>query len=169
MQHKEVSNIFFKNWLQRSLTKLHFLKKITEVSNICYFWRIFRNTYQNTNWPVNIFVIIFWSKVKYSFLHDFSSEKAIFVQLKFKKSFQDSIRLFCNCRAGEIKLCFQCFKCSYSNASNKSLVPLNSLNRSDGSILSQYYSEISRIYLFGSTNFNYSINTIILNATIIKY
>ena len=37
------------------------------------------------------------------------------------------------------------------------------------SILSQNDSEISQIYLFGHTNFNFSVNTIILNATIIKY
>ena len=65
---KVVSNIFLKNWLRRNLIKFNFLTKIIKISNICYFWRIFRNTYQNVNWPVNIFVIISWSKVKYSFL-----------------------------------------------------------------------------------------------------
>ena len=39
----------------------------------------------------------------------------------------------------------------------------------DGSILSQNYSEISRIYLLGDANFHFSVNTISLNATIIKY
>ena len=33
-------------------------------------------------------------------------------------------------------------------------------------MLSQNYSEM---YLFGNTNFNFSVNTIILNYTIIKY
>ena len=36
------------------------------------------------------------------------------------------------------------------------------------SILSQNYSEISQIYLFGGTNFDFSVNTIILNTSIIK-
>ena len=133
---------------------------------------LLRNTYQNANWPVNIFVIISWSKVRYSFLHDFASEKAIFAELEFKQSFQDSIRLFCSFRAGEIKLCFQCFqcfKCFYSSASNESLLSLNSLKRTNGSVLSQIYFEISRIYLFGNTNFNFTKNTIILNAITIKY
>ena len=54
------------------------------------------------------------SKVK--FLLNFS----ILVELKLKNSFQDSLRLFCNCRASEIELSaillllqvfpFQCFK-----------------------------------------------------------
>ena len=35
--------------------------------------------------------------------------------------------------------------------------------------MSQNYSEISRIYLFGNINFNFNVNTIILNATIIRY
>ena len=35
--------------------------------------------------------------------------------------------------------------------------------------MSQNYSEISWIYLFGETNFNFSVSSIILNATIIKY
>ena len=55
------------------------------------------------------------------------------------------------------------------NASDESLLPLNSLKRIDGSILSQNYSKISRIYLFGNTNFNSSVKTITLNAIIIKY
>ena len=38
-----------------------------------------------------------------------------------------------------------------------------------GSILSQNYSGISRIYLLGDTNVNFSVNIIILNAAIIKY
>ena len=62
---KVVSNFFKKNRLQRNF---NFLTKIIKISNICYFWRKLRNTYQNVNWPVNIFVIISWSKVKYSFL-----------------------------------------------------------------------------------------------------
>ena len=80
--------------------------------------------------------------------------------------------LFCNCKAGEIELClqcFHCFKCFCFNASNESLLPLNSLKRIYGSILRQNYSEISRIYLFRDTNFNFSVNIIIVNATIIKY
>ena len=55
---------FFKNRLRQSLTKFNFLTKIIKVSNICYFWRVFQNIYQNANWPVNIFVIISWSKEK---------------------------------------------------------------------------------------------------------
>ena len=35
--------------------------------------------------------------------------------------------------------------------------------------MSQNYSEISRIYLFGEVNFNFNVNAIILNATIIRY
>ena len=59
---------------------------------------------------------------------------------------------------------FQCFKCSNSNALNERSLPLNSLKRIDVSILSQNYSERSCIYLFGDTNFNFSVNTITLNA-----
>ena len=65
--------------------------------------------------------------------------------------------------------CIICFQCFYSNVSNESLLPLNSLKRIYGSILHQHYSQISRIYLFADTNFNFSVNTIMLNATIIKY
>ena len=36
-------------------------------------------------------------------------------------------------------------------------------------MLSQNYSEISRAYLFRDTNFNFSVNAIILSAIIIKY
>ena len=43
------------------------------------------------------------------------------------------------------------------------------MKRIDGSVLSQNYSEINRIYLFGDTNFNFSLNTVILSASIIKY
>ena len=85
-----------------------------------------------------------------------------FVELKFKQSFQESLCPFCNCRAGKIELCFQyfqCFKCFYSNASHENLLHLNCLKRIDGSILSPYYSEISRIFLFGDINFNFSVNT----------
>ena len=46
---------------------------------------------------------------------------------------------------------------------------MNSFKRIYGSILSQNYSEMSRIYLFGASNFNFSVNTIILNTTIVKY
>ena len=63
-QRNVVSNIFFKNRLQRGLTKFNFLTTIIKVSNISYFWRIFRNIYQNISWPVNIFAVISWSKVK---------------------------------------------------------------------------------------------------------
>ena len=80
--------------------------------------------------------------------------------------------LFWNCRSGEVKLCFQCFqcfKCFYSNISNKSLLRLKSLKREDGSVLSQNYSEISRIYLLGDTVIDNSVNTIIPNVTISKY
>ena len=79
---------------------------------------------------------------------------------------------FFNCRAGRINLsfqCFQCFKCFYCNTSNESLLPLNSLKRIERSFLSQNYSEMSRIYFFGNTNFSFSVNTIILNAIIFKY
>ena len=55
---------------------------------------------------------------------------------------------------------FQCFK---RNFASSELVEKNLRF-----ILSQNYSEISRIYLFGDTNFNFSVNTIILSATIIK-
>ena len=65
--------------------------------------------------------------------------------------------------------CFQCFKCFYSNISNKSLLRLKSLKREDGSVLSQNYSEISRIYLLGDTVIDNSVNTIIPNVTISKY
>ena len=64
VQRKVVSNILFKNRLRRKLRKFDFLTKIIKVSNICYFWRIFRNIHQNANWPVKVFVIISWSKVK---------------------------------------------------------------------------------------------------------
>ena len=68
-----------------------------------------------------------------------------------------------------LPLCSHWFKCFYSNASNESLHPLNSLKRIYRFTFSQNYSEISRIHLFDDTNFNFSVNTIILNATIIKY
>ena len=74
VQRKVVSNIFFKNRLRQSLTKLNFLTKIIKIFDIYYFGGIFANTYQNVNWPVNIFVIISWSQVKYCLLHDFASE-----------------------------------------------------------------------------------------------
>ena len=42
VQCKVVSNIFFKNRLEQSLTKFNFQAKIIRLSNICYFWRIFQ-------------------------------------------------------------------------------------------------------------------------------
>ena len=64
VQHKVVSNIFFNNRLRQSLTKFNFLTKIIKALNIFCFWRISRNIYQNADWPLNIFVIISWRKVK---------------------------------------------------------------------------------------------------------
>ena len=43
---------------------LTFLTKIIKTSNICYFWRIFQNVYQNANWPANNLGINSWGKVK---------------------------------------------------------------------------------------------------------
>ena len=119
---------------------------------------------------------------KYLFDNFLKQSKASYTTLSWSKlsllssssniAFTTHKVLFCNYRAGEIELffqCFECFKCFYSSASNESLLPLNSLERIDGSILSQNYSETSRIYFFGETNFNFSSNTIFLNATIIKY
>ena len=162
-----VSNIFFKNRLWRSLTRFNFLTKIIKVSNICFYRRIFRNIYQNTNWPVNIFVIIFWSKV--ILLTRLYLRVSFFVELKFKYGFQDSLSRFLQLQSRWNRVMFPMlpmfrmflFQCFKSN-----LLPLNSSKRIDGSVLSQNYSEISWIYLFGDNNFNFSLNTIILNATI---
>ena len=84
-----------------------------------------------------------------------------------KRSFQDSLRPFCNCRTGELELCFHCFIYCF-NASYESLFHLNSFKRIGSFILSQTDSEISRIVLSGDIKFNFSVNTIILNANI-KY
>ena len=56
---------------------------------------------------------------------------------------------------------FQCFK--WKSASS------DFLEKNLRYVLSQNYSEISQIYLFGGTNFNFSVNIIILNVSIIKY
>ena len=57
---------------------------------------------------------------------------------------------------------FQCFKWKFGSSEilQKNLRSI---------LLSQNCSEISQIYLFGDTNFNFSVKTIILNATIIEY
>ena len=90
-----------------------------------------------------------------------------FIEHKFKRRFQDSLRPFCNCRTGELELCFHyLFYCF--NASYESLFHLNSFKRIGSFILSQNDSEISRTVLSGDIKFNFSVNTIILNANI-KY
>ena len=56
---------------------------------------------------------------------------------------------------------FQCFKLKFASS--------ELLEKNLQSILTQNYSEISRVYLFGNTNFNFSVDTVILSAIIIKY
>ena len=56
---------------------------------------------------------------------------------------------------------FQCFKWKLASS--------ELLEKNLRSILSQNYSEITRVYLFSDTNFNFSVNSIILSAIIIKY
>ena len=88
VQRKVVANIFFKKRLRRSLAKRNFITKIIKISNICYFWRIFWNTYQNANWLVNIFVSVSWSQVKYSFLHDLASGKPSLLTSSSNRAFK---------------------------------------------------------------------------------
>ena len=49
---------------------------------------------------------------------------------------------------------FQCFKWKFASS--------ELLEKNLRSILSQNYSEIGRVYLFSDSNFNFSVNTIIL-------
>ena len=141
------------------------MTKVIRRSIICYFLRIFRRICQKNNWAVKVFVIIPWSKVKFfTWLCLWVSH---FVEHKFRRSFQDSLRPFCNCRTGELKSCFHCLLYCF-NASYERLFHVNSFKRIGSFILSQTYSEISRIVLPGDINFNLSVNTISLNANI-KY
>ena len=131
--------------MRRSLTKFNFLTKIIKVSNICYFWRIFRNIYQNANWPVNIFVIIFWSKVKLLTWLYLGVSYLLWaqVQKQLSRLTTSHLQLQSSWNRAPMLPILQMF---YSSASNKSLLPLNSLQRIDGPILSQNYSEQSKFY-----------------------
>ena len=138
---------------------------------MCYFWRLFRNISER-QLNKKHFCDNFLKQSKVQLLTRLRPGVSHLLWAQLKHSFQDSLSLFSNCRAVEIEFCFQCFqrfKCLISNASNESLLPLNSLKRIDSSTLSQNYSEISWIYLPGDTNFNISVNSIILNAFFIKY
>ena len=129
--------------MQRSLTKFTFLTKIIKISNIWYFFRLTSKNFRDN--------FLKQSKVK------------LLARLRLKPTL---LSLNSN-------IAFKTHYVFFAIAQqvNRVVFPmlLNSLKRIDGSILNQNYSVISRIYLFGDTYFNFSVNTIILNATIIKY
>ena len=146
--------------------KFNFLIKIINISNICYFLRIFQNIYRQMT--SKHFCDNFQKQSKTSYTTSPQSKPPL-LSSSSNIAFKTDYDFFFNWRAGEIALCSQCFQCFYSKASNESLLSLSSYKRTNGSILRQCYSELSWIYLFLDTDFNFSVNTIILNATIVKY
>ena len=146
--------------MRRSLTKLNFLTKLIKIFNICCFLGDVPKYISERKLTSKYFCDNFLKQSKVQLLTRPRPGVSHLCWVQVQKKLSRLTRLFCNCRAGKIKLCFQCFQCFkffYPNASNESLLPLNSLKRIDGSILSQNYSEISWIYLFGNTNFNSSV------------
>ena len=119
------------------------------------------------NWSVNIFVIISWSKVKVFTQLCLEVSHLRWAQfptqlLRLTTSFSQlqgrwNRVVFAMLPMLQMFL-FQCFKRKFASS--------ELLEKNLRSILSQNYSEISRVYFFGDTNFNFSVNTIILSAII---
>ena len=136
--------------MRRSLTKFTFLTKIIKISNICIFWGYSEIYIRLTS---KHFCDNFLKQSKVKLLTRLCLKPTL-LSLNSNIAFKTHYVFF-----------------AIAQQVNRVVFPmlLNSLKRIDGSILNQNYSVISRIYLFGDTYFNFSVNTIILNATIIKY